>query len=122
MQILFPSDYFNEDKPDEMYSDQESEFKKKGYQTAAINIDEIKPNSKLIPPPTEECVILYRGWMMDIKEYQTLNSAISKYKCTPFTTLEEYKLTHHLPNWYELIKELTPETVVFSVDDDLSRN
>jgi hypothetical protein len=35
------------------------------------------------------------------------------------TSHDEYLATHYLPNWYPLIRDLTPETRFFSIDDDL---
>ena len=114
IQILFPADYFNNEKPDEMYLDQMEAFKEKGFGVSTINTDDLKPSTEIYPGPARGTVVLYRGWMLSLKEYGDLVSSISEIHCSPFTSLDDYKLTHHLPNWYEHIKDLTPETVVFS--------
>jgi hypothetical protein len=38
---------------------------------------------------------------------------------SPFISTEEYLATHHLPNWYPLLSDLTPETRVYPADADL---
>ena len=38
---------------------------------------------------------------------------------TPFTDLRSYRLTHHLPQWYPLLADLTPETRIYPADVDL---
>ncbi|NJQ97610.1 MAG: hypothetical protein HC784_08115 [Hydrococcus sp. CSU_1_8] len=35
------------------------------------------------------------------------------------TSKTEYLATHYLPNWYPLIADLTPETKVYSLNDNL---
>lgn len=57
--------------------------------------------------------------MLKEPEYNTLVRAIQNCGATPFTTAAQYLLTHHLPNWYPLLAEFTPETRVFPADADL---
>src|SRR5262249_7529756 len=52
-------------------------------------------------------------------EYASLARAIEQCGATPFTSPQEYLATHHLPNWYPLLSDLTPETRVFSADVDI---
>ena len=63
--------------------------------------------------------VVYRGWMMNGEKYGVMVEAIERCGATPFTGLREYLATHHLPNWYPLIPELTAETRVFPAEADL---
>ena len=45
--------------------------------------------------------------------------SIEQAGAVPLTSPREYLAAHHLPNWYPLLTELTPETRVFPPDADL---
>jgi hypothetical protein len=51
-------------------------------------------------------------------EYESLVRAIEGCGATAFTAPPEYLLTHHLPNWYPLLADLTPETRVYPTAAD----
>ncbi|HJW95017.1 MAG TPA: hypothetical protein VJ901_15485 [Thermoanaerobaculia bacterium] len=56
---------------------------------------------------------------LDTNGYRDLLATIERAGATPLTSLEQYLLAHHLPNWYPLLRDLTPETVVFPEDAEL---
>lgn len=58
--------------------------------------------------------MFYRGWMMNAEAYAELAQAVAQAGAQMVTTLEQYLSAHHLPNWYPLIREFTPETVCFT--------
>lgn len=118
MRILFPGDYFSPNKPDEMYLNQFNAFKSKGFWCSIINLNKLSQTSKIIPALGGE-ITLYRGWMLEKEEYQTLCHSVKANNGIPFTSLESYLSVHYLPNWYEKIKDLTPETVIFNKDADM---
>ena len=116
LQVVFPEDHFLHKKPDAMLKDQFDAFIAKGLDVCTINLDNwaihnAKPENKA----------LYRGWMLNKADYKLLIKAFEDNDMIPYTNLENYLATHYLPNWYPLIKDLTPETVVFSADDDLEK-
>lgn len=119
MHILFPADYFSPKQPDEMYLPQAKAFATYGLTYATVNLDDLKPTLRLTPPPAEGETVLYRGWMLSAAEYEQLEQLIIRAGGIPYTPKSAYLLTHHLPNWYPLLKDLTPETKIFSVDHDL---
>jgi len=63
--------------------------------------------------------VVYRGWMLNAREYDALVHGIVACGAVAFTDARTYLLAHHLPNWYPLLADLTPETRVFRVDADL---
>ena len=77
MQILFPSDFFNPTKPDEMFRDEAIAFEKQGMEFSTVNIDELNAEPKIFPPIKNK-MVLYRGWMLESKNYNFLCRAIEK--------------------------------------------
>ena len=53
--------------------------------------------------------VVYRGWMLKGGEYASLVRAVEGCGATTFTSPREYLLAHHLPSWYPLLADLTPE-------------
>lgn len=120
MIFLFPSDYFNSRKIDEIYVEQAESLKNAGFKTAAISLESLGSNSpKISPPLPQNSEIVYRGWMLSPSEYQHLVNAVESTEAFPFTSQDEYLLTHYLPNWYPAIADLTPATKIYSIDGDL---
>jgi hypothetical protein len=97
MLFLFPPDPFFPKCPDEMFKDQFQAFQKAGF------------NVTLQLSGSE--TVIYRGWMLTPEEYA------KEFLGKPMlTSPQEYKAAHHLPEWYETIKDLTPKTFFFSPD------
>ncbi|MCX4027213.1 ATP-grasp domain-containing protein [Endozoicomonas sp. SM1973] len=117
MHILFPSDYFKPSQPDEMYQAQAEAFDNKGIQYSTISLDELSPLSRITPAVSND--VIYRGWMLNEQEYQNLCVSIASSGGTPYISVESYLALHHLPNWYELIADLTPETIILPKDCNL---
>lgn len=69
-----------------------------------------------VPPGS---LVVYRGWMVKGEEYAALVRAIEQGGARAFTDPPDYLGTHHLPNWYPLLADLTPETRVFAADGDI---
>lgn len=112
--VVFPSDYFNKRKPDEMFLEQVQAFSDLGFAVATISLDDLKENKgKLFPRLPENATVLYRGWMLSGKHYQSYVQCLTENGTLPFTTVQEYLTCHHIPNWYPYISNFTPETVCF---------
>jgi len=118
MQFLFPCDYFDKKKPDEMYQAEFEAFKAAGVPVSTIDVDNIS-KSNINPALSEGEKVVYRGWMLNEPNYRALVSRIRGSKAEPLTDTITYLSAHHLPNWYPLLKEFTPETVVFPPNADL---
>lgn len=119
MVVVFPSDYFSQKKPDEMYNDQFKAFGAAGGQTATINLSELADNSKVLGA-FDAGKSIYRGWMLTARDYEVLYKALSSSNLAPITKPASYANAHYIPNWYPKIADFTPETIFFSVDDDLT--
>jgi hypothetical protein len=120
MMFLFPREYFNVKKVDEAFSTQFSHFQSAGFATAVISLDAlVVGKTEIYPLPTSPGKVVYRGWMLTDDRYLQLVNFIKSFGLEVFTSAEEYLATHYLPNWYPVIRDLTPETHFFSIDDDL---
>ena len=120
MRFLFPCDYFDKKKPDEMYLSQFEAFKSIGMSVSTIDVEDII-NSKISPLPNEGELVIYRGWMLNEEKYSELIDKIQNANANPISDISEYLSTHHLPNWYPLLEEFTPKTVVLSKDIELEK-
>jgi hypothetical protein len=67
---------------------------------------------------TEGATAIYRGWMLSPGESEQLVTLIESNRATPFISPEMYLACHHLPNWYPVISEFTPETKVLPLNSD----
>jgi hypothetical protein len=85
---------------------------------STIDVDNID-DSKICPVLHDGETVIYRGWMLNEEIYATLANKIKSKNAQLLTDVETYLLAHHLPNWYPLIKEFTPETVVFPKSADI---
>lgn len=119
MIFLFPNDCFDPKQPDEAYRERFLAFKKAGFDTALIEIESLSSGTTIYPPLISQDTVVYLGWMLSAADYQSLVQIIRQTGAIPLTSDEEYLATHYLPNWYPLIKDLTPETKIYAADDDL---
>ncbi|NES95163.1 MAG: ATP-grasp domain-containing protein [Desertifilum sp. SIO1I2] len=122
MRFLFPSDYFNPKQVDEAYSEQVGCLQNVGFEASTISLEALALRSaKIFPVPKPGETLIYRGWMLAPNDYSRLVEAVRNTDADVLTSDDEYLATHYLPNWYPLIRDLTPETHFFSIEDDLER-
>ncbi|MFL9454006.1 ATP-grasp domain-containing protein [Tolypothrix bouteillei VB521301_2] len=118
--FLFPSDYFNPKAVDEAFLEQAKSLQNAGFETAVISLESLSTTSpKSAPKLSHGSDVVYRGWMLSPSDYNLLVNIINNTGACAFTSLSEYLAAHYLPNWYPQIKDLTPETKFYSMDDDL---
>ena len=120
MQFIFPCDYFDKKKPDEIYQLQYDALKENGNSVSVVDIDNLD-GIDIFSIPIKAQKVIYRGWMLNKEKYIALVRNIKKAKAEPITSVREYLSSHHLPNWYPLLKEYTPETIIFSEYVDLEK-
>ena len=116
--FLFPRDAADPTRPEEMFADQWTALTEAGF-SASLCSDAVlagKKSLRNIPPGSQ---VVYRGWMLKGEEYAALVRAIEQAGATAFTSTQDYLATHHLPNWYPVLSDLTPETRVYPADADL---
>ncbi len=119
MNFIYTQSILSPRVPDEMFQVEANALSQTGHKYFLVDGEKLSAASPTIRPQiTEGSTIVYRGWMLTSTEYENLVRSISDAGGTPFTTLQQYLATHHLPNWYEKISDLTPETVVLPLSSD----
>jgi hypothetical protein len=115
--FIFPTHPLRSTAVEEMFADQLAAVQEAGYSASLCPDSVIQDNKPLrnVPPGT---TVVYRGWMLNAKEYARLAQAIGDASAAPLTSTASYLAAHHLPNWYPLIAEFTPETRVLASDAD----
>jgi len=98
-----------------MFANQLAAFRDAGY-SASLCPDSVVQDNKPLRNVPPGATVVYRGWMLNASEYRRLIQAIGGASATPLTSTNSYLATHHLPNWYPLIAEFTPETRVLARD------
>ena len=117
--FLFPPGPRRRNEPDEMFAGQAEALTRAGF-TTSICPDAVLAGMKQLDNIPIGCRVVYRGWMLKSQEYEALVRAIEQVSASAFTNAEEYLATHHLPNWYPLLADLTPETHVYPADADMT--
>jgi hypothetical protein len=98
--FIYPSDFFKPKNVDEAFAEEASFIKELGHKVITQNTN----------TDFEGSVCIYRGWMLSDLEYNQLELFVQHYHGTLLTSQSDYYKTHHLPNYYPLIKDVTPET------------
>lgn len=120
MHLLYPSSPLRSRQPDEQYAAEVEAIRAVGFEVLFFSMENFQGGDfRAIPALPARESILYRGWMMSAPEYESLVSNIIQAGAQPITSLENYLASHHLPNWYREISDLTPETRIFPADCDL---
>ena len=120
MRFLFPSDYFKPQQVDAAYAEEFVHLQNLGFQASVISLEAIgSGTAKIMPTPDPGSKLIYRGWMLSDKDYLRLVYIVRNTGADMWISYDEYLSTHYLPNWYPLIDDLTPETHLYSIDEDL---
>lgn len=109
--FLFPAHPLRSTVVEEMFADQLAALRGRGF-SASLCPDSVIQDGKPLRGVPLGASVVYRGWMLNSSEYERLIHAINTASATPFTSAASYLAAHHLPNWYPLIAEFTPETRV----------
>lgn len=120
MHLLYPSHPLRRRQPDDQYAAEMEAVSAAGFEASVFSFEEFQMG-EFHPWPTlpSGCDVLYRGWMMSGSEYESFTLNLTRYGARPVTSLADYLKSHHLPNWYPRIHELTPETRIFPANCDL---
>lgn len=118
LQFLVPSDPLEPRRPDPYFVPQVDALRHAGHRVGVISDAVVEGQAPLTGVP-RAAVVLYRGWMLNAASYGHFGHAIRTAGAVPYISRAQYLASHHLPGWYPLIKDLTPETVVLSRDADL---
>jgi len=119
--FLYPSDPLRTKRCDDYYADEFAAVEAAGFGASVFSLENFETGSfRAFPNLPAAATVIYRGWMLSPANYENLVSGISQSGASPLTNTKTYLSTHHLPDWYPLITEFTPETRIFSADSDLA--
>ena len=119
--FLYPSDPLRIKQCDEFYAAEFDAVKAAGFGASVFSLEEFQAGSfRTFPNLPADATVIYRGWMLSPADYENLVSVISQSGARSLTDAKSYLSTHHLPNWYPLISEFTPETRVFPANADIA--
>ena len=114
--FLYPADPLDPRRIDEMFAPEAAALAEAGFATSVVQLE---GRPRLTPPISPEERVVYRGWMLAAEEYTALVEFVQSRGGIPWISPDTYLLAHHLPRWYPLLSDLTPETVVLSLEEDL---
>lgn len=114
--FVFPSHPLRPKVVDETLADQLAAIREVGFSCSLLP-DAVLAGKPLVGVPAGATVV-YRGWMLTAAAYERFAAAVAAASATLFTPPPAYLAAHHLPNWYPLIAEFTPETRVLPATAD----
>lgn len=115
IKILFPNEPFNRKIVDSEYADEFQSCKVMGIDTYFYDYDElIDKVFKTNIEKDDDCLLIYRGWMLKPQQYSFLYNGILE-RTNGYVTLinspEQYKNCHCFPNIYKDIEDYTPRII-----------
>lgn len=116
--FVMPSDGLAPRQVDAVFLPQAELLRQRGYEISLVS-DDVFRNGDTLRGVAAGSIVVYRGWMVKVDEYQRFADAVRRAGATLLTDSQSYALTHHLPNWYGALAEFTAETVVIENTDDL---
>jgi hypothetical protein len=120
--LLYPNNSLRVKQPDEQFASEVQAVRNAGFEVSMFSLEDFQSGTfRATPPLPNKREVLYRGWMLSEAEYGSLASAIGRAGAQPTIDLPTYLNSHHLPKWYPLLSDLTPETRVFPADCDLEK-
>jgi len=118
--IIYPSSPLRAKQPDELFAAEVEAVRAAGFEISLFSLEDFQNGTfRAIPPIPSNSDILYRGWMLSATEYETFVSELSLKGVRAVIDLQMYLSSHHLPNWYASLADLTPETRIFPPNCDL---
>ena len=121
MIILFPSDYFDIKQPDPDYrAEYEAVCQIPDFKVIFYSYDSFAQGEpiKMYPDNYFKGECIYRGWMLNPKQYVTLYDFLKSKDITLINTSEQYNYCHLFPMVYPDIKQYTPK--MLSVENNQS--
>lgn len=111
--FIYPCDPFDSKKVEETFEDEFKEVSSR-FPTFLINVDDLENKKQFKPIKESDLSFIYRGWMLTPENYEKLEDNCNY--CL-VTTKENYLKAHHLPLWYNELSDLTPTSIVTTVED-----
>lgn len=121
MKFLYPSDPLNARRVDESYVEEFAAMRAAGRDLALFSLESFESGSfRVSPALAAGDSVVYRGWMLPIERYRALVVAVAAAGAVALTSVDAYRLCHHLPAWYPELSAHTAETVFLPEDADFA--
>jgi len=118
--ILYPNSPLRAKQPDEQFAAEVDAVRAVGFGVSLFSLEDFQSGDfRALPPLPSTSDILYRGWMLSTDEYERLVAGVSGVGARLAVDRGAYLASHHLPQWYAALADLTPETRVYPPDCDL---
>jgi hypothetical protein len=117
--FVFPASPLDLRSIESDFHEQREALAQAGFSTSLVGDATFDSGASLVRVPRESTVV-YRGWMVDPGRYERFAGAVSAAGASLLTSVAAYRHAHYLPEWYPLLRDLTPETVVLPADADLA--
>ena len=120
LHFLYPCVPFQMGTVDDHYTPEMNAMQNAGFSWSTISIEDLEQGVFRVRPRIPEgTTVVYRGWMLNAETHVQLVQGVASSAARVLTDTPTYLKTHHLPHWYRHIADLTPETRVFTLEDDL---
>jgi hypothetical protein len=119
IQFVFPNDPLSEREVEPHFRPQAAALTDVGFQCGIV-ADGVFTGASAPRTVMAGNTVVYRGWMVTPPEYALFSAAIEARGAQCLVSPEHYAQTHWLSNWYDKLKEYTPETVFLPKDCDLN--
>jgi len=120
MKILFCEDTINHNIVDEAFLKEYENAKKNGFDIIFYNFDEKSINK--IKPNKEKESVIYRGWMINLIDYDKLYNELLSKNYVLINDPIQYRNCHYLPDSLKYIKDYTPKTIFQKIENENSIN
>jgi ATP-grasp domain, R2K clade family 3 len=123
MIILFCDNGHTRPEVDYLYAEEFAAAKQLNAQVGLISFEELTKRKNLaqalhrIKSFEGEVQGIYRGWMLQLNDYQLLYEGLLAKNIRLVNTPDEYAFCHYLPNNYETIRDKTPKSVWMDLSD-----
>lgn len=124
MHLLYPSDPFDKNAPDQDYEEEYAAALAAGFTCYLFSAEEFELNNFNLGKCARQARaafqgdVLYRGWMLTSERYGDLYRAVEAKGARLLVNPQAYRHCHHLPEWYGRCAEFTPQTLFLSRDAD----
>lgn len=120
MHFVYPADMLKPRLPDELYQEEAAAIQASGHLVSLVDSQTFSVNFAAFHPSAEpSSSVVYRGWMVTPNEYGAFLHSLEQQGARAYTSLAQYLAAHYLPNWYPLLADLTPATVILDRAADL---
>ncbi|MCA9040280.1 MAG: ATP-grasp domain-containing protein [Planctomycetaceae bacterium] len=128
MLIIFCADPLSPNQVEDGFQAEYRAAIENGFETALIDFDLLSSTEGIeralrrIQPYGDCQKAIYRGWMLKPDVYGKMYNALKVRGVVLVNQPDHYRLGHYLPEYYPLIRELTPESIWLEPDDTRELN